>query len=566
MWVLIRNIAATAAAREKESRASASNRPFMSNPRRRLVAAVAAALLAVGVTLSGAATAVTDPVNGPYPQVHGEMVTGIPSTPSCTDTVVSGYRFHNTAYGSDAPFTGDYVPTCAGPWSKVVLTMSANVHTGTQFDRIGDVLIGGVEMLHMTTPEGEAGETDWTIQRDVTAYSSVLTMRQPTYFIIGNQTDSTYTGDFYGTLSLTFYGTDATNPVPAGPDEVLGLNAAVNRGLPTRSGDQPVTSAVTIPVNTTTLTAEVFASGHGAEEEDWWNAPFACFTGGIPYREVGISIDGQLAGIAPVYPTIYTGGYGPDFWRPIPSPRALNLRPYVFDLSPWIGELTDGDPHTFAIAAIGQGGCAGYWFLGGNLLVTTNKANRGRTTGTITSYGAPAQPTSTSLGQQSNTASDRTTSAHHLDVVGSIRPAGAKVPTTVHVAEDMSNTATDATLDLVSDWTWDSSTTRTTGAATSTSSQHSTYELIRTGPTWSLTDNQDTTSTDGGATRTTSLRDSMNTAGPVIGITGLVGASQESWRYSTSEGLCVDHELASAVQNTVVDTVSNSCGPLPANP
>ena len=83
--------------------------------------------------------------------------------------------------------------------------MSANVHTGTQFDRTGDVLIGGAEMLHLTTPEGESGQTDWSIQRDVTAYTSVLTRAQPTYFIIGNQTDSTYTGDFYGTLSLTFY-------------------------------------------------------------------------------------------------------------------------------------------------------------------------------------------------------------------------------------------------------------------------------------------------------------------------------------------------------------------------
>lgn len=535
----------------------------MPHLRRRLVAAASAALLAVGATLAGAATAVTDPVNGPYPQVHGEMVTGIPSTPSCTDTIVTGFRFHNTAYGGDAPFTGDYVPTCSGPWSKVVLTMSANVHTGTQFDRIGDVLIGGVEMLHMTTPEGEAGETDWTIQRDVTAYSSILGTRQPTYFIIGNQTDGTYTGDFYGSLSLTFYSTDATTPAATAPDQVIGLNSAVNRGLPTRGGDQPVTSSAILPVNTTSLTAEVFASGHGSEEEDWWNAPFACLSGGIPYREVGISIDGRLAGIAPVYPTIYTGGYGPDFWRPIPSPRALNLRPYVFDLSPWIGQLTDGDAHTFAVATIGQGGCDGYWFLGANLLLTTNKANHGRTTGAITSYDAPAQPTNTTLGQQGNTASDRTTSAHHLDVVGSIRPAGAKLPTSVHVVEDMTNTATDATLDVDSDWTWDSSATRTTGTSSWSSSQHSTYELIRTGPTWSLTDNQDTSTVDNGVTHTTSLRDSMNTAGPVIGITGLVGASQESWKYSTSDGLCVDHELASAVQNTVLDTVSTSCG---ANP
>ncbi|MDT7540043.1 MAG: hypothetical protein QOI82_3628 [Actinomycetota bacterium] len=523
---------------------------------RALVLAVAAALLSLGAPSASAAP--TDPLNGPYPQVHGELVTGIPATKACTTTIVRDFRFHNTAYGGDAPFTGDYTPSCPGPWSKVVMTMTANTHTGTQFDRTGDILIGGVELLHFTTPEGENTQTDWSIQRDVTSYASILGTTQPTYFIIGNQTDGTYTGDFYGTLSLTFYGVGASAPAASGADRVIGLNAEVNRGLPTRSGDKPVTSSVTIPHDTTALTGEVFASGHGAEEEDWWNAPFACVSGGIPYREVGISIDGRLAGTAPVFPTIYTGGYGPDFWRPIPSPRAFNMRPYTFDLSPWIGQLTDDLPHAISIATIGQGGCDGYWFLGGNLLVTRNSANNGRTTGAVTSYAGNKLPTSTTLGQQGNTLSDSTTSAHHLDITGTARPAGSLLATTVHVVQDMTNTADDAALDVASSWTWDSSSTRT-GGTNGVTSQSSTYQLLRTGATWHLVDDQDTTSTVGGKTSTTKLRDTMHTAGPVLGITGVVGGSQESWQYSTSAGLCVDHELAAAVQNTVVDTMGSSC-------
>jgi hypothetical protein len=340
---------------------------------------------------------------------------------------------------------------------------------------------------------------------------------------------------------------------------VIGLNAEVNRGLPTRSGDRPVVSSVTIPHNTTHLTGEVFASGHGAEEEDWWNAPFVCVSGGIPYREVGISIDGQLAGTAPVFPTIYTGGYGPDFWRPIPSPRAFNMRPYTFDLSPWIGRLTDDLPHQVSIATIGQGGCDGYWFLGGNLLVDTNKANHGRTSGAITSYAGNKLPTSTTLDEQGNTLSDSTTSAHHLDVTGTIRPAGSLTPTTVHVVQDMTNSAVDAALDVSADWTWDSSSTRVTGTATEVASQSSTYQLLRTGAPWHLVDNQDTTSTAAGNTSRTRLRDTMHTAGPVLGVTGVVGGSQESWQYSTSAGYCADHELAAAVQNTLIDTLDSTC-------
>ncbi|MDX6199483.1 MAG: hypothetical protein QOJ79_2634 [Actinomycetota bacterium] len=507
---------------------------------------------------TSAQAAPTDPLNGPYPQVHGELVTGIPSTPSCTTTIVKDFRFHNTAYGGDAPFTGDYTPTCPGPWSKVVVTMTANTHTGTQFDRTGDILIGGVELLHFTTPEGENSQTDWSIQRDVTSYASIFGSTQPTYFIIGNQTDGTYTGDFYGTLSLTFYGVGSSAPRQTGADRVIGLNAEVSRGLPTRSGDRPVVSSVRIPHDATSLTAEVFASGHGAEEEDWWNAPFACFSGGIPYREVGISIDGQLAGTAPVFPTIYTGGYGPDFWRPIPSPRAFNMRPYTFDLSPWIGQLSDDLPHDIGIATIGQGGCDGYWFLGGNLLVTRNNANNGRTTGALTSYAGNKLPTSTPLDQQGNTLSDSTTSAHRLDVTGTVRPAGSLLATTVHVVQDMTNTADDAALDVASTWTWDSSSTRT-GGSTGVASQSSTYQLLRTGATWHLVDNQDTTTTVGGKTSTTKLRDTMHTAGPVLGVTGVVGGSQESWQYSTSSGYCVDHELAAAVQNTVLDSLGSSC-------
>jgi hypothetical protein len=526
-------------------------------PSRRLLATLSA--LTCLFAGAGVAHAVTDPVNGPYPQVHGEMVTGVPTTPSCTETLATDFRFHNTAYGADAPFTGEYEPTCPAPWSKVVLTMSSKVKTGTQFDRTGDALIGGIEMLHFTTPEGEAGETDWTISRDVSEYASIFSSPQPAYFIIGNQTDSTYTGDFFGTLQLTFYGTDAQTPAIAGPDAVIGLNSGVDRGLPTRSGDRPVSSSVTIPVNTTSLTAEVFASGHGAEEEDWWNAPFVCVSGGIPYREVGVSIDGRLAGAAPVFPTIYTGGYGPDFWRPIPSPRALDMRPYSLDLTPFVGVLTDGQPHQIDIATIGQGGCDGYWFLGGNLLVTTNKVSAERTTGEVTSYKGEAVPTNTTLGQQSLTVSDKTTSAHHLEISGLVRPAGATGATVVHVVEDMTNSAVDAALDVDSSWTWDSTTTLRTGPDTRTSTQHSTYSLVRTGATWTLDDDQDTSDSAGDTTRTTRLRDSMSTAGPVLGVTGLVGASKESWIYQTSAGICVDHELASAVQNTVRDTVSNTC-------
>ena len=162
-------------------------------------------------------------------------------------------------------------------------------------------------------------------------------------------------------------------------------------------------------------------------------------------------------------------------------------------------------------------------------------------------------------GPAGNTLSDSTSSAHHVDVTGTVRPAGSLTATTVHVVQDMTNVADDAALDVSSSWTWDTSSTRLTGTSTTATSQSSTYQLLRTGATWHLVDNQDTTSSINGTTSTTRLRDTMSTAGPVLGVTGLVGGSQESWQYSTSDGACVDHELAAAVQNTVLDTVGSSC-------
>jgi hypothetical protein len=509
--------------------------------------ALAVTVVASFLVTGGAVAAPVNPLDGPYPQVHGEMVTGIPVGKPCTVTLAKDFRFHNTAYGQDQPFTGDYVPGCKGPWSKVVMTMASTVKTGTQFDRIGDVLIGGVTMLHLTTAEGESGETSWSIQRDVTGYASVLAKKQPAYFIIGNQTDGTYTGDFYGTLTFDFY--KGTTPVVA--DQVIGLSPGVDKGLPTRSNDKPLTSSVVLPRNATALTAEVFASGHGAEEEDWWNAPFACVSGGIPYREVSVAVDGRLGGIAPVFPTIYTGGYGPDFWRPFPSPRAYDLRPYALDLTPYVGQLTDGKPHAISIATIGQSGCEGYWFLGGNLLVTTNHKSTARTTGSVTAVVGGAKPTSTTLGAQGLVLSDRTTSAHHLEVTGVVRAAGF-APVTVKVVHDATNTAIDAALDVDADWTWDATVTRNGVTALT---QHSTYGLLRTGPTWSISDDYDLTASN----RTWTYRDTMHTGGPVVGITGVVGASEETWSLKGSDGTCATHQLVGAVQNVLVDTVDTTC-------
>ena len=70
--------------------------------------------------------------------------------------------------------------------------------------------------------------------------------------------------------------------------------------------------------------------------------------GNTAFRETEVWIDGQPAGVAPVYPWIYTGGIDPYLWEPIPGVQTLDFKPYRVDLTPFAGVLSDGNAHTVA--------------------------------------------------------------------------------------------------------------------------------------------------------------------------------------------------------------------------
>jgi hypothetical protein len=75
--------------------------------------------------------------------------------------------------------------------------------------------------------------------------------------------------------------------------------------------------------------------------------------GGGAFRESQVTIDGTPAGVAPVYPWIYTGGIDPLLWRPIPGVQTLNFAPYRVDLTPFAGLLSNGQPHQVAVSVFG---------------------------------------------------------------------------------------------------------------------------------------------------------------------------------------------------------------------
>jgi Peptide N-acetyl-beta-D-glucosaminyl asparaginase amidase A len=102
--------------------------------------------------------------------------------------------------------------------------------------------------------------------------------------------------------------------------------------------------------------------------------------GSTGFREGEVSIDGQPAGVAPIYPWIYTGGIDPYLWRPIPGVHTLNFEPYRVDLTPFAGMLSNGQPHTVALNVYNADG---YFSATATLLLYLD-AGSGQVTGAVT--------------------------------------------------------------------------------------------------------------------------------------------------------------------------------------
>ncbi|GAB2730049.1 hypothetical protein GCM10027072_25480 [Streptomyces bullii] len=68
------------------------------------------------------------------------------------------------------PYQGTYTPPrgCGDRWSKVVLRLDGKVK-GRQYDRLGQLRVGGVEILRTSTPQPSPDGIEWSVEKDVTA-------------------------------------------------------------------------------------------------------------------------------------------------------------------------------------------------------------------------------------------------------------------------------------------------------------------------------------------------------------------------------------------------------------
>ncbi|WP_030192479.1 peptide-N4-asparagine amidase [Streptomyces sp. NRRL S-87] len=399
--------------------------------RQRITSMLSGLALTAGALLGGAGTAAADGPPAEFGTDWHDPVTAAPPVarpagPSCRVTLAAAQ------FRDFTPYEGSYTPPAAcgpGDWSAVVLRLDGQVK-GRQYDRLGHLSVGGVEILRTSTPEPSPDGITWSVEKDVTRYRDTLRRPQPVEMLIGNVVDDTYTGVIDVTVTLDFYPARAGTGGTGGPGRRTPARGVPDRVLPLGPG------TVTTPRNTERVLAEVYATGSGGGCEEFWyltvpdGAPYSCKATDGPYREVQVSVDGRLAGIAAPFPHVWTGGWSnPFLWYVVPAPRAFDVQPVVYDLTPFAALLNDGRPHAVTVSVAGVPAGQSGWSTPANLLLWQDEGRR-VVTGALTR--AEAGPlTGSSVHTPGTPHRLDTRGGHRLTTSGYLDTSHGRVTTTV---------------------------------------------------------------------------------------------------------------------------------------
>ncbi len=348
-----------------------------------------------------------------------------------------------------------YTPpaACPGPWAKVVLDADFSVNAGRQFDRTASIWLSGTNLYFGTTaePSKNLGPT-WHVERDVTDLSAVFNAPGTGDLILGNIVNSTYTSNITVSAKLEFYPASSAYPAAVVPDNVYPLSSASIGGNPAgdnqyiTSQQQPLTATVTLPKNVRAAYLDVYMQSQIGDE--FW---YTCFPsdlaaqipncGNTAFREGDVAIDGQPAGVAPVYPWIYTGGIDPYLWRPIPGVETLEFEPYRVNLTPFAGILSNGSPHTITVNVFNNGN---YFAANGALLVYLDHGTSQVTGGIISDatslYPNPAVSNGVTINSQDvGTGTVSVTSNHSVSIDGYVNTSSGRIETQVQQQISFSN-------------------------------------------------------------------------------------------------------------------------------
>jgi Peptide N-acetyl-beta-D-glucosaminyl asparaginase amidase A len=549
-------------------------------PATKLVALVSCAVGAI--LLSSVPAAAGNEVNYQDPLTAAPSIVRPPTT-SCTTTVMQDFAF-NSSVGQGI-FNGTLAPpaACPGPWSKIVLDFTGKV-AGRQFDRLMNVWVGGAQVFQSSTPEPDPDGITWHVEHDATPYSSLFAQSEPIKVELQNYVTDIYTGVIYGTLKVTYYQSAAAYPAPAHADEVIGFPNADSAYF---YGPNDVSSTpVTFPRNLTRAYLELYLKGNscdefwfGSQPDDFAGPNGLC--GGGAFREVQVSIDGQLAGVAWPFPFIFTGGVNPWLWRPMPAVNAFDMPPQVVDLTPYVGLLTDGQPHTISLRVAHDGF---YWGIGSDLLLYRDPA-LSQTSGTLVSRSITPD-----AGEQygektgSNGGVFTTRASRHLAVSGYVDTSAGRITTTVEQTFGFSNrqelNLTNFLENLTHEETIDTTTTTSGPTGTTVLSVADSYPIrmrslfqtpeqgqkdfwkLPAGVEQSL-QRETTITVNGVQTFSSSLDDTVNASALLSRTNGVTtqsgGRDSEDYIASDSTSACYHHKLVAAQGWVTSDQLIPSC-------
>jgi len=355
----------------------------VSNRNRRFfhcLAVVLFTLLAAASIRAQVVIAPVSPVIGSANTVSADPRIAVPDTKSCTVTLFNNLEF--------ADFnTKDYTYTppasCPGPWAKVVFSADFTVTAGRQYDRTEQFYLGGATLLFGTTPEPRSTlSPSWHVERDVTDLSSIFTAPQAGTALLGNfvgvYNGVDYNGIVYANAALEFYPASWRDAAPKTPDIVVPVEGSGGDAGTLNTTSDEITQALSLPTNVESVYLDVIAQSQSNDEFWYFCVPNdqtanleSC--GDTAFRETEITIDGSPAGVAPVYPWIYTGGIDPYLWEPIPGVQTLDFKPYRVDLTPFAGVLGVGSTHTVGVSVYNADS---YFLATANLLAFTDHGSK----------------------------------------------------------------------------------------------------------------------------------------------------------------------------------------------
>ena len=371
-----------------------------------------------------------------------------PSTKPCIVSLFQNLEFADFNLKS---FSFTPPADCPGPWAKVVFTADFTVTAGRQFDRTAAFYLGHANIYYGTTAEPRSAlSPSWHVERDVTDLSAIFESSQTGEANLGNFVGVSggvnYTGIIFANAALEFYPANFRNPAPRVADIVIPINGTGGDAGTLNTGADQITQTLNLPENVESVYLDVIAQSQIGDEFWYFCVPSnetgpleSC--GNTAFRETEVSIDGNPAGVAPVYPWIFTGGIDPLLWEPIPGVQTLYFVPYRVNLTPFAGLLSDGDAHTAAVSVYNANG---YFLATANLLVFLDHGSR-KTTGEVLSNTLSSAPSPvienniTTDSSGNSTGSILTTSNRHFTIQGFLNTSHGRIVTTVTQSVDFSN-------------------------------------------------------------------------------------------------------------------------------